>query len=632
MTPESEGEPPTRAAGRWAYGEWVDLRRLKVIIVVLPIAFVLTLEFALFTLVGEGLLSHTVRVICVGVTVVSIVAFGLVMFQFIDRAQRQVLRQNRALAATNGVSNAVRGEIGVDRIIDVALQSVLSSSKATEVSVTVFPPEGPPLDADSGTHHRLAVSGSPSSGADEVGNPAGLVEIPLSTGTIVVGRMQLHLPVGASKGDGLGSGTLQHIGHQLACAIQLAQVVADLERRNHEGHAFHDVLLQISNQSPPADILASVVRHARGLLGSDEAVLCLNEEASRSVRLDGSAPSGDGTVSISAEPDTIDTIDTVHEHHLVCPTRSSTRLTNSLTVPLRSPAGALGDLWIARRSDVPFTARDQDYLGALCGLAAIALTSAQARENERQAAILAERERIAREMHDSLAQVLGVTHLRLRALDSREEVKGNREIAGELAELADICEEAYHDVREAILGLRESSRIERGLLDSLRAYLVKYSHQCGIETSLESDLDHELALSPRSEVQVIRVIQEALTNVRKHSGAKSVVVRITESDSTTTFVVEDDGHGFDPGDSVVDRDGFGLFTMRERMGLLNGTLTIDSPPGRGTRVIAAVPERSHPRPASVEVTSAGAPTDPHPAGGRSAALSRGDRSSDRWAG
>jgi len=284
-----------------------------------------------------------------------------------------------------------------------------------------------------------------------------------------------------------------------------------------------------------------------------------------------------------------------------------------MVVPIRGPIGTLGELWIGRRSDTPFTERDRGFLVTLSGLAAIAITSAQMRESGRQRAVLAERERIAREMHDSLAQVLGVTHLRLRALDAREEVISHPEVAVELAALADICEEAYQDVREAILGLRDSSKTERGLQDNLRAYLSKYSQQCKIETSLVSDLDHNLSLSPRCEVHLIRVIQEALTNVRKHSGAKSVIVRVTESDSTTTFVVEDDGHGFDQGDSPFDRDGFGLFTMRDRMALLNGSLTIDSAPGRGTRVTASVPERSHPRPAPVEVKSAGARTHPHPA-------------------
>jgi signal transduction histidine kinase len=92
------------------------------------------------------------------------------------------------------------------------------------------------------------------------------------------------------------------------------------------------------------------------------------------------------------------------------------------------------------------------------------------------------------------------------------------------------------------------------------------------------------------------------------------VVAITESGSSTSFVVEDDGHGFDSGSSQFDRDGFGLYTMRERMALLNGSLTVDSVPGHGTRVIAVVPERSHPRPVHNEVKNAGARTDPHPVG------------------
>jgi signal transduction histidine kinase len=592
MTSHTQREPSPRAVGRWGYREWLENRRLKVMSVLLPAVFVVTLELIRFRVSGTDQVSEGYRFIFVAVMVVSIAAFGLTMFHFIDRAQQQVVRQNRELAATNAVSTAVRGKLGVDRIIDVALDSVLASSRATEASVIVFAPVGSPLEADSGTTRRRTAPGSPRREPDDRQGPVGnIVEIPLSTGTSVVGRLRLNLPAGAREGDSLGSGTLQTIGHQLACAIQLAQVVDDLERRNKEGRAFHDVLVQISNQNAPVDILASVVRHARDLLGTDQAVLCLSEQASRTVRLARTAAMGGGSSSLTSE---FDSTSNVHEHHLVCPVRSASQPQSSLTVPLNGTDGPLGELWIARQAELPFSSRDRDYVDALCGLAAIALTSAQARENGRQGAILAERERIAREMHDSLAQVLGVTHLRLRALDAREEVTDAPEIAAELSALADICQEAYHDVREAILGLRQASGSERALLDSLGAYVAKYSEQCGIETRLVSELEHELALSPRCEVQIIRVIQEALTNVRKHSGARSVVVRITESDSTTTFTVEDDGEGFDSGGSRSNGDHFGLFTMRERMGLLNGSLTIDSVPGHGTRVIASVPERSIP--------------------------------------
>jgi two-component system nitrate/nitrite sensor histidine kinase NarX len=588
--------------------------------VLLPVAFILGLELLHYRIEArdrhlEGYWDGY-HAIFVAVTVASILVFGLVMFRFIDRAQRQVVRQNHELAATNALSRAVQGEVGVNRIVDVALESLLATSGAVRASVTIFSGTDRSSEGADATRQLLAVPGSALLVPDDPGgSDAPVIDFTLSTGAVTVGRMQLWLPVGAASGDRLASGTLQNIGLQLASAIQLAQLFADLERKNHEGHAFHDILLQISNQSTPIDILGSVVGHAHDLMGSDEAVLCLNEQTSRSVQfagtLGGPASFGDGPVCITSEDGLRSN---VHGHDVPCPLRSSPEWMTNMAIPILGPTAKLGELWIGRRSETPFTELDRTFLVALSGLAAIAITSVRMRESGRQRAVLAERERIAREMHDSLAQVLGVTHLRLRALDTRKEVKDNPAIEVELADLADICEEAYRDVREAILGLSASSRGAQGLLDILKTFLVKYSKQCGIETSLESDLDHELSLSPRCEVQVIRVIQEALTNVRKHSGAKSAVVRITESASTTTFVVEDDGNGFDPGSSLTDRDGFGMFTMRERMVLLNGSLTIDSAPGRGTRVIAGVPERSHPRPTLVEVTSAGARTDPHPSG------------------
>ncbi len=616
--PTSVHRASTHGTERWAYG-WFD-RRLKIMSVLLPVAFILALELVHYRIEAQAMRMQTYwdgyRAVFVTVTLVSIVVFGLVMFRFIDRAQRQVVRQNHELAATNALSRAVQGEVGVNKIIDVALESLIATSGAMRASVTVFSGQDRSTGGADVTRHLLAVPGSaqlvPN---DPGGSEAPIIDFPLSTGAVTVGRMQLWLPAGAGAGDRLASGTLQNIGHQLASAIQLAQLFADLERKNDEGHVFHDILLQVSNQGPPADILGSVVRHARDLMGSDEAVLCLDEEASRSIQfagtLGGPPAFDDGPVCITSDGELRNN---VHEHDGRCPLRSSLEWTTNMAVPILGPMGKFGELWMGRRSDNPFTEPDKAFLVALSGLAAIAIASVRMRESGRHRAVIAERERIAREMHDSLAQVLGVTHLRLRALDSRQEVRDNPVIEVELADLADICEEAYRDVREAILGLSASSKTARGLLDVLSTYLVKYSRQCGITTSLESDLDHELSLSPRCEVQVIRVIQEALTNVRKHSGAKSAVVRITESASTTTFVVEDDGDGFNPGGSLTDRDGFGMFTMRERMVLLNGSLTIDSAPGRGTRVIAGVPERSHPRQTPVEVTSAGARTDPNPAG------------------
>jgi two-component system nitrate/nitrite sensor histidine kinase NarX len=334
-------------------------------------------------------------------------------------------------------------------------------------------------------------------------------------------------------------------------------------------------------------------------------VLCVNQDNARLVEF-GDFPQagdldGDGGVCTLAESHACS-----HSHGRdeTCPVRSSPRWAAVSSTPVRLPDGTKGELWIGRTHGEDFTDRDREFLTALAGLAEIALSNASMREHEQQGAILAERERIAREMHDSLAQVLGATHLRLRSLTMREEVGTTSRTGTELTELADVCEEAYRDVREAILGLRESSRADRGLLESLHAYVEKFSHQSGITTTLVSTLDHELVLSPRCEVQIIRVIQEALTNVRKHAGARSVVVRVSDDDEATTFAVEDDGHGFDLDAMTPDGDGFGLHSMRERLALVGGSLTLESTPGRGTRVVADVPSLSRARPTSVGVSVA----------------------------
>jgi two-component system nitrate/nitrite sensor histidine kinase NarX len=317
----------------------------------------------------------------------------------------------------------------------------------------------------------------------------------------------------------------------------------------------------------------------------------------------------DGTICVSG---TTDRFVARHDRAL-CKVRLATDIGPTVEAPIRSPDGALGDIWLGRRGGVAFTERDRQYLVTLSDLASIAITSARMRESERQGAIVTERERIAREMHDSLAQILGATHLRIVALGSRPEIASVPRVTAELADLATLTEEAYRDVREAILGLREASRVDRGFIESIGAYLEKYSHQSGIPATLDTSIDGELALPPRSELQIIRVIQEALTNVRKHGAATSVTVRLSDGSEGTTIAIEDDGCGFDVAETLLGREGFGLHTMRERMELVGGTLTIDSAPGRGTRIIAMMP-RPVQAGGPIEVNGAADDTHPHPVG------------------
>jgi signal transduction histidine kinase len=556
---------------------WVSLGALKVVGIVLPVAFVLLLELIRWTVVEDDLAQENNpgevggHVLLALLTIGSVVIFASVMFFYIDRAQWQVVRQNRQLEALNAVSTAVRDDLSVEQIIGQALDSVLVSSGAVNASITVPGCEGDRVEE--------RVRGTYPSGG------GGVLDVALTAGTSSVGMMRLQLPPGEEQPDGLTAETLQTIGQQVAYAIQRAQLVGDLKRGKEEGHALYEVLLRISNQRALPATLQAVAAYAQEHLSADRAALYLEDAAARIVLVEG-LPSGrpvraEGTLCVT--PDGMGTGG--------CHSDGLDDLVTTLVVPIGSPGTAYGDLWVARNRSEPFTEKDRRFLVTLAELTTVALAGARMRENERQGAIVAERERIARELHDSLAQVLGVTHLRLQALRGKAYVRADDGLDRELSELAGICHEAYRDVREAILGLGQSSRPDRHLLDSLNAYLEAFTRQNGIETSLEIDVDRDLVLLPRCEVQVIRIIQEALTNVRKHAGASRAVVRVTGTARSVVFGVEDDGGGFDPDAVPFGRDGFGfgLSSISERVRLIGGSLTIDSAPGRGTRLLVGVP-------------------------------------------
>lgn len=566
----------------------VELDRLRWIAVVLPVAFILVIEGLRHLLLKEDAPTQNAHLALAGMLLVGAVTFALVMFLGIEATQRQLVRQNHELAAVNAVSTAVQGELGLEVIIDAALESVLQSTGATEATVRVFAGDGAGEPTDGYERRRIAGPHATPGSLDGQTVPH-LIDIPLSTGTTVVGRMQLHLPEGVDEPDLLATATLHNIGHQLASAIQIRQLVLGLQRRQQEDHRLYEILLQVADQGDLPTTLGAIVRDARELLGADEAVMCLSEVGARAVAYDAPGPVAEMSDGTCIHHGT-DPMLGPHDRRHACPLRASIGDGPSLTVPVRGPEGmSYGDLWLGRRSEPGFAERDGRFLVALSDLASIAITSARMREHERQGAIVAERERIAREMHDSLAQILGVTHLRLRVLGSRAEVLAAPPVAAEIGELATMSEEAYRDVREAILGLREASRGGRSLVETIAAYLEKFAHQAGLSARIENELGHEPTLPPRAEVQLIRVIQEALTNVRKHGGAAHVVVRLAEAPTGVRITIEDDGRGFDVGGTLLGRDGFGLHTMRERMDLVGGTLSVDSAPGRGTTVTAVVP-------------------------------------------
>jgi two-component system nitrate/nitrite sensor histidine kinase NarX len=558
-----------------------DLRRLRWLGFGLPILALVGLEGFRFLFVAADPLQHAEHVAIAAIAAIGILAFAALMFRLIDRAEAQVMRQNRELAAINAVSTAVQGELAVEQIIDAALDVVIERTGATEASVVVFnrqPSRQPAVE------RQVVRAPHASVGSTGEAMPH-LVEIPLAHGAAIVGRMRLHMAENALEPDVLASATLNNIGHQLACSIEIGQLIGSLQRRESEDRGLYDVLLRISNQKALTETLAALAQHARDLLDADAVRICLTPSGALLVEQAGNTVNG-GTIQRSDDGALTIVVGRNGTGEGAPPANG-----RSMRLPLVSPEMTFGDLCVTPSADGAIHEREWGFIHRIAELAVIAISNSRMREREREMAMLAERERIAREMHDSLAQVLGFIHLRLVDLRAKVARVDSPQMNASLDELTGVAEDAYRDVREAILGLHESSRAGRSLFENLRAYVERYEHQAGIDTKFETDFDRPPSLTPQAEIHVIRVIQEALTNVRKHAHARHAVVGATNDEGMVVFTVADDGRGFDLSTAALSHDGgFGLQAMRERMELIGGTLAIESSPRRGTRVIARVPQ------------------------------------------
>ncbi len=189
-------------------------------------------------------------------------------------------------------------------------------------------------------------------------------------------------------------------------------------------------------------------------------------------------------------------------------------------------------------------------------------------------------------MHDGLAQVLGYLNLQVQTLGSLLNQGKTEKLKEELIQMRQAVQTAHADVRENILSLRTTLAQEKGLEAAVREYLTEFDIQTGIKATFSYQVDGELNLSSVAEVQLVCILQEALTNVRKHARASQVDVAIQQEMDAICMSVVDDGIGFSMGGS---RHSFGLQTMHERAESVHGTLILESEPGCGTSIECRLP-------------------------------------------
>jgi signal transduction histidine kinase len=265
-----------------------------------------------------------------------------------------------------------------------------------------------------------------------------------------------------------------------------------------------------------------------------------------------------------------------------------------LTVPIELVDTPIGTLHLQRApADAPFTPVDREIARMFATNAALVVQNDRLYDEVQALAVEAERHSLAREMHDSLAQVLSFVNTKAQAVElylRNEDVNTARQ---QMAELSAAARDVYRDIREGIAALRVEVG-DRAVRDLIIEYAEQFADANRLPVTVTwPDIDpasNVPQLAPAAEVQLLRIVQEALSNVRRHAHAERILVTAQSEGEMLLVCIEDDGRGFEQGQ--VGRDGwprFGLQTMAERASSVGGKLTIDSRPGAGTRVTARVP-------------------------------------------
>jgi PAS domain S-box-containing protein len=257
-----------------------------------------------------------------------------------------------------------------------------------------------------------------------------------------------------------------------------------------------------------------------------------------------------------------------------------------LAVPLLIKERTIGIMALDRSQPQYYTDQHARLAMAIANQAAIAIENARLFTEAQGKAVLEERQRLARDLHDSVTQSL--YSLTLLAEAGRRQIDVDvLQAARYLGDMGEIAQQSLKEMRLLVYQLRPLALEHEGLIGALQARLDSVEKRAGIDARflLEGNLG---SLPPALEEGLFRVAQEALNNSLKHAIARSVVVRLRGEEECVTLEVTDDGRG----SALLAADvqgGLGLTSMRERAAQLGGTLTIESTPGRGTRVVVEVP-------------------------------------------
>ncbi len=364
--------------------------------------------------------------------------------------------------------------------------------------------------------------------------------------------------------------------------------------------AVSDAVLAVAAQQSVEDVLQQLVDRARELSGARYAALGTPDGAGGFTRFLVAGMSDELIASLGPMPRThgmlgamLETAEPfltedIHRHPRFrgwWPSRHPD-MRSFLGVPIVTPDGVIGAFYLTEKEGGgAFGEAERQLIELLAAHAAIAITNAGLYERSRELSIVAERNRLALELHDAVSQKLFSLVLTAEAAGTQLDRDADAARA-HVARLQELAREALEELRSLILELRPPELERDGLCGALRKHvdLLRRLHRVRIDVEVD-----DAAGGGRSDGEVLRVAQEALQNAVRHANAQRVHVRLGLHDGRLMLEVSDDGAGFDPADPGLRSRRLGLTSMEERARRLGGRLEIRSAPGAGTRVRLEAP-------------------------------------------
>ncbi|WP_172450706.1 GAF domain-containing protein [Candidatus Chloroploca asiatica] len=402
---------------------------------------------------------------------------------------------------------------------------------------------------------------------------------------------------------------------------ELEQRNQELERRRQVAEGLREILVRLNAEHALPQLLDAIVAQADQLLASDAVALYLLHEEQQTLTIQAlrgdlppevrqvTLPSGVGTIGrvvasrqIMIVPDVrqlnIRTVEQAQaeslaaiESVLVDPARLEAlkaalyRFRAVLALPLVAQDVAYGGLAFYYCEPRTFTDEEINLASLFADQAALALQNARLRDKAEQIAVMAERNRLARELHDAVTQTLFSASLIADVLPriwERDPVVGE----AKLAELRELTRGALAEMRTLLLELRPATLTESNLDELLHQLAAAFVGRSRLQITVEVEGEAEQRLPPEIQVALYRIAQEALNNVVKHASASHVVLTLTFTPGHVVLTVQDDGRGFDA--TTVRSHSLGLGIMRERAAKIGARLEMTSRIGMGTRIAVDV--------------------------------------------